>query len=146
LNVPDPLVPHLHQTLHRELQQCVQRGQRAYDFEYYLLLTTQFTVTGALPEDEPKHKKRRVSHEPKIGAVEWYRFEEATYAQHATALFTCERQRSSDEDKMTLTGFTKDTRVFMVLSRDQFNKKVIPYMKSIAIDPDQAQPNMENTK
>lgn len=148
LNVPEELVPHLHLYLHREIERCVQAGQKSYDFEYYLLITSQYTITKPLPEEDeegPKKKKRRVSNELKIGAVEWYRFEEATYAQHAAAIFSCERKRpaSDEEDKMTLTSYTKDSRVFMVLTRDQINKKVIPHMKSIAVDPEQAKPNKE---
>jgi protein BCP1 len=144
LNVPDELVPHLHLYLHREIERCVQAGQKSYDFEYYLLVTSQFTVTKQLPdEDEPPKKKRRVSQELKIGSVEWYRFEEESYAKYAEGMFSCERKRptsESEEDKMTLAAFTKDSRVFMVLTRDQINKKVIPHMKSIAVDPEQAKP------
>lgn len=142
INVPDELVPHLHMYLHREIARCVQAGQKSYDFEYYLLIAAQFTVTKPLPEDERPKKKRRVSEELKIGAVEWYRFEEETYAQHAAATFSCERKRpaSEEEDKQTLAAYTKDSRVFMVLTRDQINKKVIPHMKAIAVDPEQAKP------
>lgn len=112
LNVPNELVPPLHDALVQDVQwaqenEITQELQDQYKFKNYLMIASLFRngEKKSVQASKKKGKRRKKNSEGEEAEMDFLRFEEAAYAEHASLAFEIDRSVASTNEgrgKLTL--------------------------------------------